>query len=507
MCIQSGVSKMLAALVMMLTLTAYASAQSDCCEANGTPGCDNAECEALVCAADAFCCDTQWDGICAGAAADLCGDLCGGGAAIGACCFDDGTCLDGASAEGCIGKGGAYQGDGTTCADVSCGGGGGGGDCCIANGSPGCDDAGCEATVCAADPFCCDTEWDQICADAAADLCGKLCGGPPPTGCPGEGNCCEPNGTPGCDDAECCELICSLDPFCCDTEWDGLCAKAALLECEGCAAGDCGDGCCFDANGGAGCNDEECCQAVCANDPFCCDSEWDGLCAKLALDICTGDCEGDTNGDESVDVQDLTNVILAWGTGDFDADVDHNCVVDVADLTTVILNWGDCGGGACGDEAAGDCCEPNGTPACNDAACCEAVCGADAFCCDIEWDQICADAATEICAKLCSGPPPGDCPGEGGDCCSDNGTPGCDDAGCCEAVCAVDPFCCETAWDGICAEQAARLCAKLCGGPPPKGSDCCIPNGTPGCDDAECEATVCAADTFCCDTDWDQICA
>ena len=48
----------------------------DCCEANGTPGCDDPDCQAPVCAADPFCCDVTWDSICAAAAADLCGDLC-----------------------------------------------------------------------------------------------------------------------------------------------------------------------------------------------------------------------------------------------------------------------------------------------------------------------------------------------------------------------------------------------------------------------------------------------
>jgi hypothetical protein len=41
------------------------------------------------------------------------------------------------------------------------------GDCCAANGSPGCDDAGCTTAICAADAFCCDTTWDQQCADEA----------------------------------------------------------------------------------------------------------------------------------------------------------------------------------------------------------------------------------------------------------------------------------------------------------------------------------------------------
>jgi hypothetical protein len=55
--------------------------------------------------------------------------------------------------------------------------GGGGSNCCFANGGLGCDDAACEGIVCGADPFCCDTAWDTICAGEAASLCGDLCGG------------------------------------------------------------------------------------------------------------------------------------------------------------------------------------------------------------------------------------------------------------------------------------------------------------------------------------------
>ena len=46
---------------------------SPCCEANpdGLPGCSgDAECEALVCAVDPFCCDAIWDETCAGLAGD-----------------------------------------------------------------------------------------------------------------------------------------------------------------------------------------------------------------------------------------------------------------------------------------------------------------------------------------------------------------------------------------------------------------------------------------------------
>ncbi len=56
-------------------------------------------------------------------------------------------------------------------------------DCCIANGTPGCEDGVCQDAVCAADPCCCNNlalcpeggVWDGDCADLAADLCIDLC--------------------------------------------------------------------------------------------------------------------------------------------------------------------------------------------------------------------------------------------------------------------------------------------------------------------------------------------
>ncbi len=38
------------------------------------------------------------------------------------------------------------------------------------------------------------------------------------------------------------------------------------------------------------------------------------LTLTFAGDPCTAACVGDTNGDSMVDVDDLVNVILAWGT-------------------------------------------------------------------------------------------------------------------------------------------------------------------------------------------------
>ncbi|MCA9283969.1 MAG: hypothetical protein KDA22_02050, partial [Phycisphaerales bacterium] len=265
----------------------------------------------------------------------------------------------------------------------------GDGSCYESNGSPGCNDLNCCEAVCAADSFCCDTTWDSFCAGEAFDLCGNC-------GDPGAGNCFVSNGSPGCADADCCELVCVEDPFCCNVNWDTVCANEAIDLCQQCGNPEAGD--CCSSNGTPFCNDAACCDAVCAIDGFCCDTNWDGVCAGEAQDICEA-CP------------------------------------------------------ACGNDFAGDCCAANGTPFCDDAVCCDAVCAIDGFCCDTNWDSVCAGQAQDICEV---------CPACGndfaGDCCSSNGTPFCNDAVCCDAVCAIDGFCCDTNWDGVCAGEAQDIC-------------------------------------------------
>ena len=53
---------------------------------------------------------------------------------------------------------------------------------------------------------------------------------------------------------------------------------------------------------------------------------------------------------------------------------------------------------ACGD-GAGDCFSANGSPACDDVACCEEVCGLDPYCCDVTWDDVCAARTEGICTR------------------------------------------------------------------------------------------------------------
>ncbi|MEE9295661.1 MAG: carboxypeptidase-like regulatory domain-containing protein [Phycisphaerae bacterium] len=87
-------------------------AAGDCCQSNGTPGCEDPDCCEIVCAIDPFCCDMTWDGICAGEAEDLCGQLCF--PTLGACCLTEDLCFI-TTEEDCAAQGGVYQGDDTDC--------------------------------------------------------------------------------------------------------------------------------------------------------------------------------------------------------------------------------------------------------------------------------------------------------------------------------------------------------------------------------------------------------
>lgn len=210
------------------------------------------------------------------------------------------------------------------------------------------------------------------------------------------GPCCAEDAAPGCDDAGCSAAICATDPFCCEIQWDWMCADAAVLE-PACLGVDpsCPDG-----------------SEVCGNDLAEPGEDCDGI------DLAGQDCitQGFDGG----------TLACQLDCADFD---DSGCVFYV-----------------------GDCCMDNGSPGCNDATCAAAICAVTPSCCDMVWDATCAaDAAAE---PACAGV--GLCPGGmySGDCCADNGTPGCDDPGCTMAICGVDPFCCDVQWDGFCALAA-----------------------------------------------------
>ncbi len=230
---------------------------NDCCVAGVGPSCSDFDCCTAVCAVDLFCCTSEWDLTCAYEASAFCLIDC------------ENVC------------------------DVSLN------DCCVASVDPGCSDEFCCNQVCAVDPVCCETAWDQVCVTEAEAICGVDCPGP----CEVSANdCCVANPTPGCSDSDCCNIVCALDPVCCDTAWDAICAGEAVTECGlDCTGGVCGtseNDCC--AIGiGPGCSDEACCNTICGIDTFCCQTEWDIVCAQEAYENCgicpavpNDDCDG-----------------------------------------------------------------------------------------------------------------------------------------------------------------------------------------------------------------------
>ena len=162
-----------------------------------------------------------------------------------------------------------------------------------------------------------------------------------------------------------------------------------------------------------------------------------------------------------------------------------------------------CGQSVCG-LGSGDCFEAagNGSRGCADATCCNTTCDVDPFCCDVVWDDFCAAEA----AGLCNGSFDA-CAADAGSCATGHadGAGGCDATDCCNTVCMLDPFCCVDTWDDICAQTALSACFLTCGG---SSGGCFIPggNGTPGCDNQTCCEAVCTEDAFCCDTTWDDSC-
>ncbi|MEE2972184.1 MAG: zinc-dependent metalloprotease family protein [Planctomycetota bacterium] len=204
-----------------------------------------------------------------------------------------------------------------------------------ATGSPHCQDEDCCMVMCAIDPFCCDTAWDLNCASQAFTTCADC-------GDPDAGGPFEANGTPGCSELDCCEAVCSVDAFCCTTEWDLKCVETALATCGGCGAPDGGSP--YQEHIG-GTTDAACCESICLEDPFCCLTAWDNFCVQSSLRICAD----------------------------------------------------------CGDPASGSPFLARGNPGSDSLACCEEVCPVDLFCCENAWDDQCAARAALSCGGWCLG--------------------------------------------------------------------------------------------------------
>lgn len=371
-------------------------------------GCRDTTCCNRIClTVDSFCCEVEWDAICALEALTFCGTA-SNTFGIGSC-FTPHCC---GSSPGCT----------TPCS--------------------GCNDRGCASAVCAYRPTCCTAKWDALCVDLALALCIDK------QECPSAGPCNQAHRLTGCSDPSCCNAVCNFDPECCITEWDASCVDAFRIYCLPPSTFNCPcDGTCFEPKTSPGCNDRSCCAAVCAVEEACCLSQWDAICASLARDLC-------------------------------------------------------CGNSLCGDPCNKDCLVVHAQPSCSDAFCCEAVCAADPICCEESWDTLCVQYAAVRCVGACGQP-------SSGNCFTEHGNGGCRLPGCCKAVCLVDPTCCQEEWDSACATIANTL--PTCVSEKPKcgnaqAGSCCTPHDGPACEGLGCCAAVCAIDPSCCQEEWDELC-
>ena len=86
------------------------------------------------------------------------------------------------------------------------------------------------------------------------------------------------------------------------------------------------------------------------------------------------------------------------------------------------------------------------------------ICALDPWCCNVAWDQLCAGTSNLVPA--CADGVSPNCGNPKGHGCFETGMPGCSDAACCDDVCDFDPFCCNYGWDGKCVAEAQGFCAQ-----------------------------------------------
>lgn len=211
------------------------------------------------------------------------------------------------------------------------------GPCCSARGEPGCsEDPLVAECVCETDRYCCQTIWDDVCAERVVELgCGvcepggstvsttvsttdpsdptidpstsDVTTGEPPQNI---GGCCEPHPETGCEIAGLSECVCNFEPQCCSDEWDALCVSA--VDDYGCGVcpppptttttmttsesdtdtppmPDNTEGCCI-THDSTGCEYPSIAECVCGPNPECCTDAWTEACIDAVGDLGCGVC-------------------------------------------------------------------------------------------------------------------------------------------------------------------------------------------------------------------------
>jgi hypothetical protein len=151
-----------------------------------------------------------------------------------------------------------------------------------------------------------------------------------------------------------------------------------------------------------------------------------------------------------------------------------------------------------------DCCSSGSGAGCGNVPVNECVGAVDPYCNNTFWDGICVAEVTSLGCGTCPAPVEHSCCSTGGAGCSDNVI----EAAVCAAAGhdgtgAVDPYCCNVAWDGLCVAGVNNLADNVA---LPCGSSCCSAHGTAGCDTPSVQSCVGAVDSYCITTAWDSLC-
>ena len=299
--------------------------------------------------------------------------------------------------------------------------------------------------------------------------------------CPGFGDCCVANGSPGCDNTTCCFAICEINLLCCKFTWDEACADLAAADPDNCPQCQATSACLsqFPNQTDAPFSDLDCdacggIQILAENFTVPANREvdqlkwWGGYFPgnnALAVDAFTIVIRADDgsglpgaviNTVGPINVPRVLTGIILFGVNEYEytLTISPNKVLGPGTYWVEIYN--DTTRDPSGDDwgwEVGTLDAVNGIPG-------------EAFTFTLPEAPWSPDAVTDQALVVsCKRPPPPACGNPStGDCCSANGTPFCDDATCCETICANDPSCCELAWGFKCAAQAQELC-PVCQGP------------------------------------------
>ncbi len=233
-------------------------------------------------------------------------------------------------------------------------------------------------------------------------------------------SCAIAHGAPGCSDATCCSLVCNFDTFCCDNQWDFICAGESVTTCAVISVTDtvvnptnghryvlASIGSLAELNGFAA---NASMHAATISDAK--ENQW--IYETMALNV-----PGIVPHNVFIGLTDAANegtfvwsdgepfTFAHWmpgqpnnqpsgGSGDSDATIltANGGLWDDVPTTTESMGVVEVYESACG--TGGSCFSPHG-PGCSDESCCNDVCSVDGYCCDTSWDEQCVTEATSFC--------------------------------------------------------------------------------------------------------------